>query len=231
MIVSIHQPNYIPWLGFFHKMAKCDTFVLLDEVPFSKNSFQNRCSIKTAQGALWLTVPVLTKGHFGQLTNRIAIDNPLKSLSKHWKTIEQSYRRAPFFAEVAEWLQPIYQAEWKLLVDLNVSIILAVSEKLGIRARICRASSLGVHARQSELLLAICRALGAEVYLSGPSGRKYLQERLFINNRIAVEYDEFAHPTYPQLYSQFLPRLSVVDLLMNCGPASMDVLLGKAGVV
>src|SRR5215467_2598883 len=115
MIVTIHQPNYLPWSGFFHKMSQSDKFVLLDTVPFSKNSYQNRCKIKTPQGETWLTIPVRTSGRFGQLTNEVEVDPSSGWTLRHWRTIEQNYRRAPYFRFIAEYFEPVLHSEWTSL--------------------------------------------------------------------------------------------------------------------
>ena len=230
MIVSIHQPNYLPWSGFFHKMSMCDQFVLLDNVPFSKNSYQNRCKIKTSQGTnKWLTVPVLMSGHFGQATNLVQIDKRSRWASKHWRTIKQNYSRAPFFDVLAECIKSVYHADWDLLGDLNVELITRIAKVLRIATPLVRATSIGVEGRRSDLLYSICQSLGASEYLSGPSGRNYLDVQVFTAHGIKVTYHSFTPPTYPQLYGDFIPGLSVSDLLANCGPASQDLVVGQGG--
>lgn len=229
MRVSIHQPNYLPWLGFFHKMSLCDQFVLLDTVPFSKNSYQNRCRIKTAQGEQWLTVPVLIKGHFAQPTHLVRVDAHGGWAEKHWRTVQQNYRRAPFFHELSEQLEPIYRTAWDLLVDPNSALIKKIADALSIKTPILRASQLDVQGSRSELLCAICQALGATEYLSGPSGKGYLDETVFSARGIRVLYHQFDHPVYRQRYDPFIPGLSIIDLWANLGPASRALLVeGKS---
>ncbi len=226
MIVSIHQPNYLPWLGFFHKISLCDQFVLLDTVPFSKNSYQNRCRIKTVQGEQWLTVPVLMKGNFAQPTDQVRVDQRSGCSEKHWRTIQQNYRRAGFFDQIAKEIEPIYQSPWAFLADSNSALIGKIAAYLGINTPLIRASQMNhLTGSQSELLCSICQSLGATEYLSGPSGRNYLDESIFSAQGIKVRYHQFTHPTYPQLYKPFISGISILDLLANCGPDSRAILL------
>ena len=160
MIVTIHQPNYLPWLGFFHKMALADRFVLLDTVPFSKNSFQNRCRIKSPRGPQWLTVPVRTKGRFAQITRDVQIDNHRPWALPHARTIEQNYGHTPFFETIGREVLPVYEMEWESLVDLNVRLIEIAKGALGISTPLIRASELDAAGARSELLLDVCEALG-----------------------------------------------------------------------
>ncbi len=230
MIVTIHQPNYIPWLGFFHKMSLCDKFVFLDNVPFSKNSYQNRCKIKTAQGEKWLTVPVLIKGNFGQSTHQVRIDSKGGWSDKHWRTIQQNYGHAPFFQAVAQQIEKVYRSPWDLLVDPNMELIGKIARMLGITTTLIRATQLDIKGSRSELLCSICQTLGATEYLSGPSGRGYLDEQVFSESGIKVRYHQFLHPRYTQMYGDFIPGLSVLDLLANCGASSRDILVGHNGL-
>jgi len=226
MIIAIHQPNYIPWLGFFHKMSLCDKFVLLDNVPFSKNGYQNRCKIKTDQGVKWLTVPVFTKGHFGQSTHQVQIDSKGGWADKHWRTLQQNYGHAPFFHSVAQQIERVYQSPWDLLVDPNIEFIGKIAQMLGITTTLIRATQLDIKGSRSELLCSICQTLGATEYLSGPSGKGYLDEQVFSEKGIRVCYHQFSHPPYLQMYGAFVPGLSVLDLLANCGASSRDIMLG-----
>ena len=225
MVVSIHQPNYLPWGGFFHKLSLCDQYVLLDTVPFSKNSYQNRCKIKTLQGEAWLTVPVRTSGRFGQLTNQVQVDPESGWNLRHWRTIEQNYRRAQHFRFLADCIEPVFRAEWALLADTASEFISRIVAALELSVPLIRSSALPLTGSRSELLCAICKSLGATVYLSGPSGKNYLDQTLFQEAGIRVAFHSFTPRVYPQLYGGFIPALSVIDLLANCGPNSKDYLL------
>ena len=223
-VVAIHQPNYLPWLGFFHKMSQCDVFVLLDTVQFTKGGYQNRAKIKGPNGEILLTVPVLTKGRFAQTTMEVEINNGEAWRRKHWKAITQSYSKAPYFDSYRDALREVYQRDWALLALVCEEFIWHIAQALGLQTPIVRASDLGVTGTASELLAAICASLAADVYLSGPSGRKYLDERHFERRGIEVQYHVFDHPVYPQRYGAFLAGMSALDFLFNCGPSSLEVL-------
>ena len=226
MIVSINQPAYLPWLGYFHRIAISDLHIVLDHVQFEKNSFVNRNRVRTSQRSTWLTVPVRTKGRFGNLPiNLLEIDNHQGWATKHWKTIRQSYGRAAHFPATEALLEPVYAREWARLADLMRELnghIARVS--LGIQTPMKFSSEMGVTGAKSELVLNLCKAVGATVYLSGPLGRSYLQEDHFAEAGIEVRYHDYAHPSYPQCHPGFEPLMSVIDLLFNCGERSRDVL-------
>jgi hypothetical protein len=218
-VVAIHQPNFLPWLGFFHKMALADVFILLDNVPFSKNNFQNRVKIKSAQGEQWLTVPVLTKGRFGQLTCEVSINNKIRWQKTHLGALRTNYQRTAYYEEVLDWLEPLYRETPTYLAAFNQSLIEAVLHHLELPAKLVLASSLGSEGCGSELLLQLVQAVDGNVYVSGPSGRDYLDISVFERVGIKVQFQQFHHPVYPQLYGDFISGLSIADLLMNVGPS------------
>ncbi len=228
MIVGIHQPEYLPWIWFFDKVAQSDLFVLLDNVQFEKNYIQNRTKIKTQSGWIWLTVPVLMKGRSEQLIKDVEIVRTENWQKKHWRSIFHAYKEAPYFQNYRDFFEEIYSKEWKHLADLNETIIRYLIQQFGIEAEVMRASQLGVTGKRTDLLLAICKALNATTYLSGVSGKDYLEESKFAEAGIEVRYQEFRqHPVYPQLHGEFIPQMSVVDLLFNCGPSSMEIIRGR----
>jgi hypothetical protein len=231
MIVAIHQPNFLPWLGYFYKIAKCDVFVLLDNVQYVKNSFINRNKIKTPQGAQWLTVPVKIKGRFGQLIKDVEINNTMDWRKKHLRTLEMNYKRAKYFEPVFRGVEAIYFArDWQNLCELNIEILKWVVSLLGIEKRLMRASELNVKGEGTQLLINIVKEVGGNTYLSGFGGAKYQEEELFKEVGIKLQYYDFTHPVYPQLWSGFVPNLSIIDLLFNCGPESLSIILyGKEG--
>lgn len=226
MIVAIHQPNFLPWLGYFYKLAKCDVFVLLDNVQYTKNSFINRNGIKTPQGAMWLTVPVKMKGRFGQLIKDVEINNTIDWRGKHMGSLEANYKKAGFFEQIFQDLKTIYYIDdWNNLCKLNIQLLEWVLPILKWEKELVRASELGVQGESTRLLVNIVKELGGDVYLSGFGGAKYQEEELFKEAGIRLGYYEFEHPVYPQLWSDFVPNLSIIDLLFNCGPESLDVIL------
>jgi len=231
MIVTIHQPEHLPWLGFFDKASQADVLVLLDDVQFRKNYFQNRNRILSANGPVWLTVPVFSKGKGDQLINEVRINNDGNPLwgEKCWKSMSQCLGKASFFPDHREFFNSLYQTRWELLGDLNATKIRYLVSALGIDAELVSASELAVTGERSERLVNICAKLGATTYLSGVSGKEYLDLAMFGRKGIEVRFQEFYHPIYKQLYNPFVACLSVVDLLFNYGPDSLNV-IGGIGV-
>ncbi|MFB0564869.1 MAG: WbqC family protein [Candidatus Aminicenantaceae bacterium] len=226
-IVAIHQPNYLPWAGYFYKILKCDTFVFLDNVQYEKSSFINRNRIKTSQGAAWLTVDVITKNRFGQFINEVEINNRVSWAKKHWRSISQNYSKAPNFDAYRDFFENTYQRNWEKLVDLNKYLIVAICEIIGIKdTTILDASELDVQGKGTELLINTSKAVNADVYLSGFGGAKYMEEDAFNNAGIKLKYYDFKHPVYTQLFGEFIPNLSIIDLLFNEGEKSIQILRG-----
>jgi hypothetical protein len=221
LIVSIHQPAYLPWLGYFDRIAASNLFIFLDTVQFERNSFINRNRIKTATGPIWLTVPVRLRGHLEMNINEIEIDSAQHWKRKHLRSIEQNYSRAPFFAKNFDRLVASYLPEAGHLAELCHGQLKFWLDELEIKTPIVRASELPIQAKKSDLVLALCRHVGATTYLSGPLGRGYLQEDRFSESNIEVRYHDYIHPVYPQLFGEFILALGVVDYWMNCGASGM----------
>jgi len=227
-VAAIHQPNYLPWLGYFYKIINCDIFVFLDNVQYEKNSFTNRNKIKTSQGAAWLTVDIITKGHHGQLIGEVAINNNVSWNERHWKTINQNYSKAPYLESYKAVFESVYQEHWEKLADLNKHIIVSICKILGIAdIKFLNAFDLDVSGKGTELLVNICKAVGADTYLSGFGGAKYMEEDKFREAGIELKYYDFKHPVYHQLWGDFIPNLSIIDLLFNEGERSLQILRGK----
>ena len=224
MRVGIHQPMYLPWLGLFERIHRCDAFVLLDNVPYSKNYFINRNKIKTENGWMWLTIPVLTKGHFGQLIKDVRIDNTTQWRKLHWKSIYYSYQKAPYFPKYADFFEHAYLHECIYLIDIIEELFQFTLKVLGINTTIIKSSELNAAGKKEELILNICKALQADEYLSGPDGKKYLNHELWRENNIKVNFHNYHHPEYSQLHGKFLPQMSIIDLLFNCGDESLKIL-------
>jgi hypothetical protein len=227
MIVSINQPAYMPWLGYFHRIAMSDCHIVLDHVQFEKNSYINRNSIRTASGTTWLTVPVKTKGKFGELAiNSLEINKDAKWWAKHWRSIQQNYHKAPFFKLHAPFIEAVYKREWRYLAELNREITLYLLNALGINTPLMYSSQMGPEGDKDELVLYLCEKVGANTYLSGALGRNYLREELFVRKKIDVIYQDYQHPSYSQCYGPtFEPYMASIDLLFNHGPASYDILM------
>jgi len=226
MLVGIHQPEHLPWLGFFHKIYLSDVFVLLDNVQYRKNYFQNRNRIRTSDGFCWVTVPVLAKNRSSQKIDEVEINQNIKNWQRDiWRTIKQNYTKALSFTRYGPFLEEVYcNNQWSRLVDLNICLIKKLVEWLGIKTKLLIASQLNVEGKSSHLLLDICQKVGATEYLSGKFGRDYLDESKFQAVNIEVIYQDFTHPVYKQVYEPFMPAMSVIDLLMNHGEKSLNIL-------
>lgn len=226
MIVAAHQLHYLPWLRYMHKIAAADVFVVLDNIQFNKNGWQNRNKIKTPQGAFCLTVPVYH--HLGQLLNEVVIDNKQPWKRKHWGNLETHYRKAPYFKEHELFFKQVYETEWERMNDLNYQIFLYLVKALGIQTKILRGSELPLRGGSTERLAVLCKDLGAKAYLTGAfAAQEYLDESLFGKEGIEVLYQRFECPEYSQMYPEagFIPELSVVDLLFNCGARALEILM------
>jgi len=225
MIVSINQPAYMPWLGYFDRIQKSDLHIVLDHVQFEKNSVINRNKVRTREGWSWLTVPVRTKGNFGQLPiDQVEIDTNLFWAKKHWRTIENNYSKSLFFSQYSQSLQDFYNRDWETLgalLDENRRYLLT---ELGIKKDLIRSSELSPQSKKSDLVLELCKKVGATCYLSGPFGRDYLNEHEFEDAGIELRFHDYVHPEYEQAYKGFEPYMSIVDLLFNHGPKSLEIL-------
>ena len=230
MTVVVLQPGYLPWLGFFDQMRRSDVFVYYDDVQYDTHGWRNRNRIKTQQGPLWLTVPVRHSGLSKPRILDVAIDTRTNWARKHVTSIRQAYAGAPFSKQYVPVLEEALMRPWERLVDLDLAVAGLMASWLGVQPRIERASALAVEGGQTERLVNICRQLGATHYLTGNAARDYLDLTLFEANGIAVEWQEFSHPVYPQLHGEFVPYLSAIDLVLNCGAESRAVLEGHSHV-
>ena len=225
MIIAAHQPQYLPWLGFFDKIDSSDAFVLLETVQFKKNEWQNRNRIKTAQGWQWLSIPVMHR--FGQVISEIQINNTQRWQHKHIQSLTQNYSRAPFFSEYQPALEALLLKKWEYLSELNISLIQLLCEWLGIETPCYAASELGdFTADPDQRLIEITSSLGGNTYLAGAGGREYMRLDLFQKAGIEVMFQEYRHPEYNQLHGDFVSNLSVIDLLFNYGPEGRRILKG-----
>ena len=230
MILSVHQPQYLPWLGYFDKAAASDIFVFLDLPQFKKREFQNRNRIKGPQGEVWLTVPVVSKGKFDQAIKDVAIDKAQDWQRSHWQSLTLNYKKAPHWERYAPGLEAFYKARFESLCDLNIQMTLWFFEQLGLKTSTKIESLIGTSATSTERLIELCKKTGASGYLSGSGGKDYMDEGRFQAEGLSLAYQHYQHPEYPQRFSEkgFLPYMCIVDLLMNVGPDSLRVLRGGA---
>jgi len=223
LIVAIHQPQYLPWLGYFDKMRRADMFCFLDNVQYKKNDWQNRNRLKTDQGWQWLTVPVCYR--FPQKINEVKINHGVDWKRKHLQTLITNYNRAPYFREYMVIFEQIFSKDWDSLTELNVYLIERLKEILGLQQKpTFLASSFKLRDHPTDRLIDICKELGADTYLSGQDGVNYMDLDRFQKCGLNMITQDFKHPVYPQLYKDFQSHLSVVDLLFNCGPASIEII-------
>ncbi len=220
--VAILQSNYIPWKGYFDIIGLVDEFVFYDEVQYTHHDWRNRNKIKTPNGVEWLTIPVKVKGNFGQTIRDAEILNRRWTV-KHWRAIKQNYCKAPCFDWCREWLEPLYSSleqESRLSV-VNYTFVCAICSVLGITTTLRWSHEFDCGSGQTEKLVDICRLAGAGTYLSGPAAKDYLDERLFANAGIEVEWMDYqGYPEYHQLHDSFEHGVSIIDLLMNEGTSS-----------
>ncbi len=226
MIVAVHQPQYLPWLGYFDKIDRADVFVLLDTVQYKKNEWQNRNRIKAAEGWQWITVPVNYR--FPQRIDEVAVNNRERWQHRQRQAIVSNYRKAPFWDDVAPFVEEILAPGWEMLAPLNIFGVKRLAAILGIETPLYVASELGEFPDDPDgRLIAITKHFGADTYLAGSGGRGYMDLARYGRSGVTVLFQEFAHPVYEQRFGAFEPCLSVLDLLFNQGGESLDILRGK----
>lgn len=217
--VAIVQSNYIPWKGYFDMIASVDEFILYDDMQYTRRDWRNRNQIRTPQGVQWLTIPVRVKGKYLQKIRETEIDGAAWA-QEHWRSVEQNYRRAPYFAEVSVWLKPLYlETVHPMLSGLNRCFLEAVCGYLGIRTRITNSWDYELSEGKSERLADLCHAAGGTHYVSGPAARDYIDETVFQKKGLGLEWFDYSgYPEYPQLWGgAFTHGVTVLDLLFNCG--------------
>jgi hypothetical protein len=223
MIVAVHQPQYLPWIGYFHKIDTADVFVLLDNVQFKKNEWQNRNKIKTAQGWQWLTVPVMYR--YPQLINEAPINNKVNWQHKHRQAILSNYRKAPYYGILEPLFAEIFSSSWEIISQLNITAVRRLTEILGIDTPLHVASELGHFPEHpDDRLIAIAEHVGADTYLAGAGGRDYMDLRKYDRAGVRVIFQDFTHPVYDQLFGEFEPFMSVIDLIFNHGDESLRIM-------
>jgi hypothetical protein len=223
MKISILQPSFIPWIGYFKIIKKSDIIVFLDDVQFNKRSWQQKNNIKTATGPLNLTIPVFSKNKFNQKINEVLIDYKNDFIKKHLVTIAQNYSKAEYFKLYFNNIEKIYNQKPKYLFDLNSQFIFFFIEKIfNVKKKYYFSSDLNFKSKKSQLILDICKKFNSDIYISAEGAKDYLDEDSFKNEKIKIEYNRYNNCNYRQLYGSFISNLSIIDLLMNEGPNSLD---------
>jgi hypothetical protein len=240
MRIGALQPGYLPWLGFFDQIARCDLFILFDDLPYAKNSWRNRNRIKTPRGPLWLTVPIVNEGLSRKTIREVEIREHDDWRRRHWQAIQRNYARAPCYATYAGFFEGLYSRPWRLLVDLDLAIIFHLLQVLEIRTKVILSSEEGLEraflesrggvTEPNERIAFLCERLGADRFLEGSLGRTFLRPPEIARRGITLELHDYGHPRYRQLFGDFVPHLSVIDLLMNHGDESLAILTGQRSV-
>jgi hypothetical protein len=218
MRIGVHQPNYLPWLGYFRKMAICDIFVFFDDVQFEKRGYTNRANIRIGEGSKLLTQPIVKCSRIESNIANLMFSSHDRWRENHKRSIEMNYRRRPFYNEVLNFIEEIYSGQQQDLAGFNIRAINLLSERLSIKAVFLRSSNLDYSrdGSASEKIASICSTLRGNIYCSGKGGKKYNDEAIFSKFGVKIEYEEWTPPSYPQ-GADFLQGLSIIDAIANIG--------------
>tara|TARA_B110000008_G_scaffold276106_1_gene314820 strand:- start:5183 stop:5881 length:699 start_codon:yes stop_codon:yes gene_type:complete len=227
MILTAHQPVYLPWLGLFHKIAIADLFCYFDIVQYQRKDYNNRNKIKTSNGELWLSVPVESKGHLNKNVSDILIIQD-HWVQKHIRSIELNYKKTPFYLDYFPGLQEILINQSKSSLGiLNLKLLEYFMNCLGIKTPLVKASDYDFNGIGSDLVLDMCIKLGADKYIFGAQGKNYANTNSFMKSNIQVEFQNYIHPVYSQIGRDFVPYMSIIDLLFNEGEQSFEILMSN----
>lgn len=226
MKVCIHQPNYLPYIGFFNKIKNTDVYVLLDVAQYVKNRFDNKNRIRTKEGSMYLTIPLLSKDCYLKRLYEVKSPPENKWKKKHWKSIEAHYAKADYFDSYKDSLKRIYETDFTKLVDFNEAIIRFLIKEFKLETTVIKSTDLDidVNLNSTDLLINILKEVGASIYLSGISGKKYIDEGKFKASNIWLEYQHFVHPVYKQRFDGFVKNMAAIDLLFNVGEKSKELI-------
>lgn len=227
MIVAASQPYFCPFPAYFYKAYLADVLVVLDAVQFPQGTtWITRNRFKNDQGALWMTVPVHQKGLGLQKISEVRICHDRRWGRKHFETLKQAYAKGPFFEDHLGFIEEMFSRRFERVLDLDLEIITYLMRQLQIETRIVLLSELGLEAKGTQLLVDICTQLGATEFMAQKGAKKHLDEELFERSRTELKYFRAPTPIYPQLWGDFIPNLSTLDLLFNCGAKAKDILVG-----
>lgn len=215
----------MPWLGYFDRIAQSDVHIVLDDVQFEKNSVTNRNKVRTPSGWTWLSVPVLTKGRFGELEiNKLEVESSKPWGKKHFGTISANYARTPFYSQFSDFFKDFYNQNWTLLYPLLKESTEYFLQELDIETKHISSSEFSLKSKKSALILDLCKEIGATTYLSGPFGRDYLNKRDFEEAGLELKFHDYIHPVYEQNFAGFEPYMSIIDLLFNHGNKAVEII-------
>ena len=227
-VISILQPGYLPYSGFFELMSRVDAFVIYDDVQYDKNSWRNRNRIRGKQGAIWLTIPVLVKGLPKQIISDVRINNQNDWRRKHLLSIRQCYSRAKYFDRYIDIFERACKEKWDELLKINMNFIYCFRDILGITTKIIFSSNLKSKGHKTNRIINICKELNADAYISTNGAKTYLDEKCFKEEGITLTYQDYTPIPYPQVYYGFVEFLSIVDMIFNCGAESRRILLSTS---
>jgi len=227
MRVAIMQPGYLPWLGFFELMYNCDLFVFLDDVQYTRRDWRSRNRIRTKEGWIWLSVPVLTKGRRYQLIKDVEIDPSVNWRKKHLKSIQVNYCKSRYFERYFPQFEEVYKCKWSHLAELDIELISLLARELGIDTSFIRSSALRPKGKGVDRIIDICKKLKADELYDSKAAANFIDIGRFKQEGIKVEFQDYRHPIYTQVYKPFIPYMSTIDLLFNHGPDSLRILLNK----
>lgn len=232
MIIGALQPGYLPWLGYFDQISKSDLFIFYDDLAYTKQDWRNRNNIKGHDGKIMLTVPVFSKK--GQKINEVKIDNSKSWQKKHLRSIIHNYMSAPYLNKYINFSNEIFNTNWERLIDINMEIIHFIVLELGIKTKLVMSSEMGFEKKlqkknntvdsKTERIILFMKELGGDVFLEGAAGKNYINEELLKKESIKIIYQNYQHPVYNQQFGEFIPYLSVIDLMLNHGDKSLDIL-------
>ena len=230
MILTGHQPTYLPWLGLFNKISNSDCFVLFDNVQYLPKEWMNRNKIKTPNGEIFLNVPVLKKSFLKKKIYDIKINNNLDWKRKHLKSIKLNYSKAKFYNHYIDYFEEVYSKEWIYLSDLNYHMLKLFLKLLNINVKLLKLSDLEIKGKKSELVLNLCLKLNAKKFIFGQQGSNYADIISFKKKQIKTIFQNYNHPSYHQLHGKFVSNLSIIDLLFNCGNKSLEIINYKQNI-
>ena len=218
--IAILQPNYIPWKGVFDLISRVEVFVFYDDVQFTAKDWRSRNRIRTAQGDLWLTVPVLSKGLRNQRICDAVIDPLSNWQTKHYKALKANYQKARYFKDYEYLLEQLYLAnKWSKIADLNIFATKLIAGAMRINAEWHRSSDLRQSgSKDGEKAINLCKLLGCDYFINGPSAEAFMNASLFLENGIVLDYISYSYPEYEQLHRPFVHEVTVLDVIFNCGP-------------
>lgn len=224
--MSAHQPAYLPWAGFFHKILLSDIFVILDQVQFEKNSFINRNSIKTAAGSQWITVPVYKNGYRTKKISEIEINNDDDWERKHWMYLYSNYKKSPYFSKYSDFFQSVYEQKWIYLIDLIMHTLKFFLKEMNINTKIIMQSELNTTKKKDDLVIEMCSILRQDKFVFGTLGKNYADEKIFKDNGIKIYFQDYHCSTYKQQWGGFLPNMSIADIIFNVGAENaVDIIM------